>query len=242
MAEIMVPYEYDGRQFEGAVVWDDSTDAIRPAIFMQPDWFGVCRHTLDMAVEAAGPNYVMLVADIYGVGYGEREKDYDELLASAQGARRDLPLVREGGAVALEALMAAAREHAPISDALIGAIGFCMGGGIALEQARAGAEFAGTVIFHVTLPNPVDEQAQADFKGRVLAIHGRADPVTPKAMMDDLEAELTGAGVDWQTMTFGDATHAFCVRGANNPPETLFDEELCRKSYRMMHEFFEETL
>jgi dienelactone hydrolase len=242
MAEIMVPYEYDGRQFEGAVVWDDSVSEPRPVIFMQPDWFGVCRHTLDMAAEAAGQGYVMLVADMYGVGYGERDKEFDELLARAQGARRDLPLVREGGAVAQNALLAAAREHAPITDGPLGAIGFCMGGGIVLEQARAGADFAGTVIFHVTLPNPVDDQATPDFKGRVLAIHGRADPVTPKDMMDALEIELTSAGVDWQTMTFGNATHAFCVRGENNPPMTLFDEELCQKSYRMMLAFFAETL
>ncbi|MDA0786369.1 MAG: dienelactone hydrolase family protein [Proteobacteria bacterium] len=242
MAEIMVPYEFNGRQFEGAVVWDDTISVPRPVVFMQPDWFGVCRHTLDMAAEAAGKNYVMLVADMYGVGYGERDKGFDELLASAQGARRDLPLVREGGAVALGALLGAAKEHAPINDGPLGAIGYCMGGGIVLEQARAGADFAGTVIFHVTLPNPVDDTTTPDFKGRVLAIHGRADPVTPKDMMDALETELTSAGVDWGTMTFGNATHAFCVPGENNPPMTLYDEELCQKSYRMMREFFAETL
>ncbi|MBT4906334.1 MAG: dienelactone hydrolase family protein [Rhodospirillaceae bacterium] len=242
MAEIMAPYEYDGRKFEGAVVWDDSVSTPRPMIFMQPDWFGVCRHTIDMAAEAAGKDYVMLVADMYGVGYGERDKEFDELLASAQGARHDLPLVREGAAIALHELLAVARAQAPVSDSPLGAIGFCMGGGIVLEQARAGADFAGTVIFHVTLPNPVEEKATTDFKGRVLAIHGRADPVTPKEMMDALETELTTAGVDWQTMTFGNATHAFCVRGENNPPMTLFDEELCQKSYGMMHEFFSETL
>ena len=242
MAEIMVPYEYDGRQFEGAVVWDDTTSEPRPVVFMQPDWFGVCRHTLDMAAEAAGKGYVMLVADMYGVGYGERDKEFDELLASAQGARHDLPLIHDGGTMALNALLAVAREQGPVADGPLGAIGFCMGGGIVLEQARAGTDFAGTVIFHVTLPNPVDEDVTPDFKGRVLAIHGRADPVTPKDMMDALETELTTYEVDWQTMTFGNATHAFCVRGENNPPMTLFDEALCQKSYGMMRAFFAETL
>ncbi len=242
MAEIMVPYEWGGRQFEGAVVWDDSTDNPRPVVFMQPDWYGVCRHTLDMAAEVAGPDYVMLVADMYGVGYGERDKEYDELLASAQGARRDLALVREGGKTALDALMAVARDKAPANDGPIGAIGYCMGGGIALEQARAGADFAATVAFHVTLPNPVDEAQTPDFRGRVLAIHGRADPVTPKDMMDALEAELTEAGVDWHTMTYGHGLHAFCVPGENNPPATLYDPVLKEKAYRLMREFFAEAL
>ena len=74
MAEIAVPYEYDGSQFEGLLVYDDSVAEKRPGIFVQPDWLGVCSHTVDMAVDAGGSDYVMMVADMYGVGYGEREK------------------------------------------------------------------------------------------------------------------------------------------------------------------------
>jgi len=97
------------------------------------------------------------------------------------------------------------------------------------------------VVFHVTAPNPVDPGATPDFKGRVLALHGAADPVTPKPMMDALEAELTGADIDWQIMMFGHGTHSFCVPGANNPPVQVYDEKLCRQSYRMMRDFFAET-
>ena len=241
MAEIRVPYEYDGRQFEGAIVYDDSVAEKRPAIFMQPDWYGVCAHSIDMAAEAAGTDYVMLVADMYGVGYGERDKDEDELLASARGARTDRSFVIGCGGVAFETLLAEADGRGLVDAGRVGAIGFCMGGGIALEQARAGAEFRGTVVFHVTLPNPVDESARADFRGRVLAIHGAADPVTPKAMMDALEIELTDAGVDWQINSVGHAVHSFCVKGANNPGRQMYDPDLCRRSYSMMHDFFADT-
>ena len=53
--------------------------------------------------------------------------------------------------------------------------------------------------------------------------------------------ELTEAGVDWQFMIFGQATHAFCVKGENNPPVTLYDEALHHKSHRMMRDFFAEA-
>jgi dienelactone hydrolase len=241
MAEIPVPYEYDGKKFEGMLVYDDSVTGKRPAIFMQPDWLGVCRHTIEMAQEVAGQDYVVMMADMFGVGYGETEKTYDELMAHAQRTRRDLPHILGCGATAYEVLTAEANKRDLIDPDRMGAIGHCLGGGIALEQARAGADFKGTVVFHVTAPNPVDPGTQPDFKGRVLAIHGSADPVTPKEMMDALEAELTEANVDWQVMMFGHATHSFCIEGANNPPIQVYDEKLCQQSYRMMRDFFEQT-
>ncbi len=241
MAEITVPYEYDGRKFEGMLVYDDSITVKRPAVFMQPDWLGVCRHAIEMAEEVAGKDYVVMMADMYGVGYGEKEKTVDELWKSAQGVRGDLELILGCGAKAHEALTAAANKLGVIDPDKMAAIGYCMGGGFALEQARAGADFKGTVVFHVTAPNPVDPDTKPNFKGRVLALHGSADPITPKPQMDELEAELTGAGADWQFMMFGHAVHSFCIEGANNPPVSVYDDKLCKQSYRMMRDFFEQT-
>ena len=110
-----------------------------------------------------------------------------------------------------------------------------------LEQARAGADFKAVVVFHVTNPNPVVAGTPCNIKGRVLAVHGSADPVTPKPMMDAFEEELTKANVDWQIMMFGGAVHSFCDPTVHAGP-TRYDEKLCRKSYMLMRDFFAETL
>lgn len=240
MAEILVPYEYAGRKFVGALVFADGPGGPRPAILMQPDWLGVCRHSLDMAHEVAERDYVVMVADMFGAGYGETEKTVDDLMKSSRAVRNDLKFLLGCAAAADNALTAEASRRGLIDPRRRGLIGFCIGGGFALEQARAGADFAGTVVFHVTLPNPVDAAAAPRIKGRVLALHGAADPVTPKPMMDALETELSVAGVDWQVMMFGHAVHSFCNRECNGDAQR-FDEKLCRQSYRMMREFFAET-
>ncbi len=109
-----------------------------------------------------------------------------------------------------------------------------------LEQARAGADFKAVTVLHVTNPNPVVPGTPCNIKGRVLAIHGAADPITPKSMMDAFEEELTKAKVDWQVVMVGGAVHSFCDPTANLEA-SRYDEKLCRQSYRMMQDFFAET-
>jgi dienelactone hydrolase len=241
MVERKVPYQVDGRQFEGMIVYDDGVKARRPAIFMQPDWKGVCADTIAQARTVAGQDYVVLMADMFGAGYGARPKTEAQLRAGMRAVHDDLAFTIACGSAAYGTLVAEADRLGLVDVAKTAAIGYCAGGGFALEQARAGADFRAVVVFHVTNPNPVVAGTACNIKGRVLAIHGSADPVTPKPMMDALEEELTKAGVDWQVMMFGGAVHSFCDPTANAGP-TRYDAKLCRKSYMLMRDFLTETL
>ncbi len=240
MTEQKVSYAYNGRAFEGALIYGDAAMDKRPAILMQPDWFGVCEHSIDMAREVAGPDYVVMLVDMFGAGYAEREKSFDQLMEISHEVRGDLEFILGCASAADRALSAEADKLGLIDATRKGAIGYCIGGGFALEQARAGADFKGTVVFHATLPGPVDTKAKPNIKGRVLALHGSADTVTPKDQMDALQAELSEAQVDWQVMMFGHAHHGFCDLGSAGPP-MRYDEKLCMQSYRMMRDFFAET-
>jgi dienelactone hydrolase len=242
MAETKVPYQVGGRQFEGTIVYDDSVAAKRPVIFMQPDWKGVCSDTIVQARAVASKDFIVLMADMFGSGYGAKPKTQDELRAGMLAVHNDLSFTLSCGAAAYQALLGEATKLGVADTGRKAAIGYCAGGGYALEQARAGADFKAVVVFHVTNPNPVVAGTPCNIKGRVLVIHGRADPVTPKPMMDALEDELTKAKVDWQVMMFGPpAVHSFCDPTAKGPA-TQYDEKLCRKAYMLMRDFFTETL
>jgi dienelactone hydrolase len=242
MAEKKVPYQVNGGQFEGMIVYDDGVKGKRPVVFMQPDWKGVDADTIAMARTVAAKDYVVLMADMFGKGYGDKQKTREQLMAGMKAVHTDLPFTIACGAKAYETLLAEADKLGVADTGKKGAIGYCAGGGFALEQARAGADFKAVVVFHVTNPNPVVAGTPCNIKGRVLAIHGRADPVTPKPMMDALEDELTKAKVDWHIVTFGRGVHSFCDPTANIPSATQYDEKLCRTSYMLMRDFFAETL
>jgi dienelactone hydrolase len=165
-------------------------------------------------------------------------------MKSSRSVRGNVPFIKACGGKALEILSAEADKLGLIDRNKTLAVGYCIGGGYVLEQARAGADFKGTVVFHVTAPNPILKDVKPEIKGRVLSIHGAADPVTPKAMMDALEAELSEAKVDWQVNMFGHAVHSFCDHTAPTTPggPQRYEPKLCAKSYTMMWEFFSETV
>ena len=240
MDVIKVPYEVQGRPFEGAIVHDDSVKGKRPALFMQPDWKGACADTIEQARSAAGKDYVVLMADMFGKGYGDIPKTPVELRAGMTAVHQDLAFTVACGGTAYKALLAEANKLGLVDASKTTAVGYCAGGGFVLEQARAGADFKATVVLHVTNPNPVVPGTPCNIAGRVLAIHGSADPVTPKPMMDAFEEELTKAKVDWQVMMFGGAVHSFCDPTVN-AAHARYDEKLCRQSYRLMRNFFAET-
>ena len=240
MAQKKVPYQVSGRQFEGLIIYDESVKAKRPAVFMQPDWKGVCADTIGQAHVVAGKDYVVLMADMFGIGYGDKPKTQQELAAGMRAVHADLAFTTACGHKAYTTTLEEANALGLVDASKKAAIGYCAGGGFALEQARSGEDFKAVVVFHVTNPNPVIPGTPCNIKGRVLAIHGSADPITPKPMMDALEEELTKAKVDWQVMMFGDAVHSFCDPTANAGP-TRYDEKLCRKSYMLMRDFFAET-
>src|SRR5205085_992076 len=79
MAQKKVPYEVNGRKFEGMLVFDESVQGKRPAIFMQPDWKGVSHDTIGQAQAVAGRDHVVLMIDMFGAGYGDKPKTQPEL-------------------------------------------------------------------------------------------------------------------------------------------------------------------
>jgi dienelactone hydrolase len=232
----VVEYKDGDQVCEGVLAYDDAVKEKRPGVVVVHDWMGISGETERRTKQLAELGYVAFAADIYGKGI--RAKDPKEAGPLAGKYKGDLPLLRSRARAAFDTLAKSPR----VDPAKIFAIGYCFGGTTALELARSGAPLAGTVSFHggLATKDPADAK---NVKGRVLVLHGAADPYVPPTEVAAFQKEMDDAKVDWQMVYYAGAVHAFTNPGAGTDPSkgAAYDAKADRRSWEAMRAFFAEA-
>jgi carboxymethylenebutenolidase len=105
------------------------------------------------------------------------------------------------------------------SDAGIGIMGFCLGGGLALLALTDTDRFGAGVIFHQSLfPDPRD---LARLSGPVIGHYGTADTSTPPEEVEAFVRELDAAGRRYELHWYEGMAHSFAqiAPDADVPPD-----------------------
>ncbi|HDZ55136.1 MAG TPA: dienelactone hydrolase family protein [Pseudomonas xinjiangensis] len=233
-----ISYEIDGEAYEGMLVYDDAVKEQRPGLLMVPNWMGVTENAAKKAYRAGGSEYVVFVADMYGKDI--RPQDADEAGEAATVVRSDRALMRKRVNAALDVFKSQADKVA-LDISKLGAIGFCFGGGVVLELARAGTDIGGVVSFHGNLDTPDPADAK-NIQTSVLVLRGANDPFVPPEQVDAFKKEMREANVDWQMNSYGGAVHSFSDPTANMPGKAEYNPVVAERAFAAMHLFFNETL
>ena len=231
-------YAVDGKKMQSVLVYDDAVKKPRPGLVMTPDWLGMNPDQVALGKQVAGKDYVVLVADVYGVDV--RPKNADEAGAAAKDmyAHRDELRARIKAALAQ---LKAQVGKAPLDGRHWGAFGYCFGGATTLDLARSGADIQGVVSFHGNLATD-DPNLAKNIKAKVLALNGGDDKFVPEEQIVAFQKEMRDANVDWQFVSFGGAVHCFAVPAAKGDvPGCKYNERAARRGYAMMHHFFDEA-
>lgn len=228
-------YRIGDAVFEGYAAHDDALKAMRPGVLVIHEWTGVNDHVKETVRRLAGLGYVAFAADIYGKGI--RPGSGPEAAKVAGIYRADRGLLRARAAAALSQL----RSMKEVDPSRVAVIGYCFGGGAALELARSGADIRGAVSFHGNLDTPDPDDAK-NIKGKILVLHGAADPHVPEDSVAAFRREMRAAGTDWQLMYYGGAVHSFTNPSAGSDPSkgAAYDADADRRSWALMLDFFEE--
>jgi len=234
-----VDYDVGGKKMQSVLVYDDAVKTARPGLVMTPDWKGMNDDQVALAKQVAGKDYVILVADVYGVDV--RPKNAEEAGAAAKNMFAHRADLRERINAALAQLKAQAGK-APLDAKHWGAFGYCFGGTTSLDLARTGADVQGVVSFHGGLTT--DDPALAkNIKGKVLALNGGDDKSISSEQIVGFEKEMRDAGVDWQLVSFGGTVHCFAIPTAHggDGANCNYNEKSAKRGYAMMHNFFDEV-
>lgn len=212
----------------------------RPGIVIFPTVMGVSELELGVARQLVLLGYTGFVADLFGKTF--RGAPRDVMTGEMKRLRGDRAGLRERLLAVLESAQA---QDAIEADRIV-AIGYCFGGGCALDLARSGADVAGVASFHGLLdPLPTDQPGLGPrpITAKVLAFHGWDDPLAPPAAVVALGHELTEAGADWQLHAYGQVQHGFTNPGATGAiPGVLFDALAAERSWTSLINFLEELL
>ena len=232
-----VTYKEGDATLRGFLAYDTRATGKRPGILIMHQYFGLTPFEEDVAKKLARRGYVAFAADIYGTAV--HPKDPKEATAAMMPFVKDRALWRARAQAALGVLAASKN----VDPARIGVIGYCFGGGSALELDRDGAPVLATVVFHGILATPSPGDAK-NIKGHILALQGGDDPVVPQKDVDAFEAEMRAAHVDWQMVQYGGARHAYTLPAAGNSPTgpVAYNQEADHRSWLAMQDFLNEYL
>jgi dienelactone hydrolase len=231
-------YQADGLTMKSQLFFEPASER-RAGVLVFPEAFGLGHHAISRAERLAKLGYVALACDLHGDG--KVVDDLQEAVGLLQPMLTDATKTRARAAGGLKALIA----RSEVDAARVASIGFCFGGTMSLELARAGEGVKAVVGFHSGLAASPPKTDPKALKAHVLVCIGADDPMIPLDQRAAFEAEMREAGVDWQLHVYGNTVHSFTNpdAAARNMPEAIrYSAEADTRSWAAMQELFTQTL
>ena len=215
-----------------------------PAILFFMDAGGIRPATLEMGARLAGAGYVVLVPDLfYRYGpYGPfvpKEVfagDFRAVLGPLMATTSNAKAAEDTGAF-LDYL----DSRPDVKGSKLGAVGFCMGGGMAIAAAGTWpSRFAAVASFHggrlaTDAPDSPHRYAPK-LEAEIYIAAAERDESYPPDMAERLEGAFDEAHVRYHAETFP-AAH-----GWMKPDFPVYDEAAAERGWREMLAFFDRTL
>lgn len=230
-------YDIGGVTMKSRYFVDDSIVGKRPGVMVFPDARGlddVCRNG---AERLAREGFAALACDIYGDGrYFDVTEEAIAFATRLAGNYETLDTVAKG-------TIAAFTSRAEVDSSQLAAMGYCMGGNVSVEMARAGQPILAAIGFHggTTAPNP---ERTGRITGKVLICTGSNDPMIPIPQRNAFEEDMRDAGVDFRMHIYGNCWHSFTNPDCDRigMPEALrYDPYITERSWSEMKSLLAEV-
>lgn len=231
-----VTYQAGGATLDSYLAWDASQQGPRPGIVVFGEWWGLNDYQKRRARQLAELGYVALAADMYGDG--RIAADATEAGNLMSGLFADMA----GTSARVRAAVEQLSQQAGVDTTRLGAMGYCLGGALALHAARLGLDLRGVASFHGSLGR-THPARKGEFKAKVLVCHGEDDSFVSAEEQAGFRKEMDELGVDCSFVAYPGAKHGF-----TNPDATengrkynlplAYNEPADRESWQSMKSFW----
>ena len=221
-----VSYQLGDKEFSGYAMVASS--APKGTVYVIHDWNGLDSYEQKRVRMLAELGYNAIALDLFGVDAKlEGFEDYRRETGTLYKDRTEFRNRINAGITAGNAIFNTAGKTV--------LMGYCFGGAAVLEAARSGVHLDGFVSFHGGLSTP-EGQDYNQTTGKVLVLHGSADPVSGMEDLASLLQKLQAAEVVHNAEVFGGARHSFTIEGSRD-----FDAAAERKSWDALLRFLKEV-
>ena len=229
-----ISYQVDGVKLTGFLA-DSPRSGTAPGILVAHESPGITEHIKARATALAQEGYVTFALDLFGA------HDLD----LTEGRRQTSVLVNTPGLIysranaALQILAALPN----VDSNRLAAVGFCLGGAVALELARHGAAIKCAIGFHPGLKRPVGSPDKPIY-AKILMMIGDLDPVVPQEDRLAFSQSMNAVGADWQLHVFGGVGHSYTnpAVDAFKLPGFAYNADANHRSWSMALALLQETL
>jgi len=210
--EERIDYQCVEVNMTGFLAYDASLPYKKPLIILIHEWWGLNDYIKSRARQFAHLGYCAFAIDIYGNGQvADNPTDAGKL---AEPFYKDTLMTKAHFDAALEKVVSL--EVADTRKTI--ALGYCFGGGMALNMARLGANIHAAVSIHGSLSGV--SKINNKINAAILVCHGEDDKFIDEAEVQGFKAEMKAVGAEYYFKSYAGATHAF-----SNPNATAMGEK-----------------
>jgi carboxymethylenebutenolidase len=194
-----VTFASNGDQAEGYLAVPSGGSG--PGVILIQEWWGLVPHVKDLADRFAGEGFVTLAPDLYR---GAKTTEPDEAGKLLMGLAMD----RAAKDIAGAAAYLAGRDDTTGDG--IGAVGFCMGGSLALWSATIAPQITVAVGFYPAIPWERMAPDWGSYEGKHAAIHtSEGDGGSQAEGIQQAKNAIEAAGGTVDVYDYPGTAHAF---------------------------------
>ncbi|HTR68532.1 MAG TPA: dienelactone hydrolase family protein [Terriglobales bacterium] len=198
-----------------------------PALIVVHEWWGLNDWVKEQADKLAEQGYVALAIDLYRGKVATTTDVAHELMRGVPDDRSDRDL---------RAAFDYLKSLPDVKTDRIGAIGWCMGGGYAMDVALLEPTLAADVINYGSLPTETDDLKKIN--APILGLFGGLDRGITPDDVNKFDAQMKGLGKKVEVHIYPDAGHAF-----ENPNNTAgYKKDDTADAWKRTVAFLAETL